>query len=193
MKVPPKRKGNAADFRGRGWHVQGLNESPSEKEGKSPFDDVRLRVCGASMKVPPKRKGNPARLGPRPKPERASMKVPPKRKGNLGRLNRQQRHGRCASMKVPPKRKGNASLITASAGATERLNESPSEKEGKWTFDILRASLIHASMKVPPKRKGNTMRNRPPAHHVFASMKVPPKRKGNILIILVVRAAAEPQ
>ena len=31
---PSEKEGKSADFRGRGWHVQGLNESPSEKEGK---------------------------------------------------------------------------------------------------------------------------------------------------------------
>ena len=35
-----------------------------------------------------------------------------------------------ASMKVPPKRKGNAERA-ASKAARDRLNESPSEKEGK--------------------------------------------------------------
>ena len=35
MKVPPKRKGNGAFYSQRGENA-GLNESPSEKEGKSP-------------------------------------------------------------------------------------------------------------------------------------------------------------
>ena len=107
MKVPPKRKGNAVIFEcGAELLVVGLNESPSEKEGK-----CRNRF--------------PVRLG-----ESASMKVPPKRKGNLHRggyasgsmgLNESpsEKEGKCrlfdaglshglASMKVPPKRKGNS-------------------------------------------------------------------------------------
>ena len=61
-----------------------------------------------------------------------------------------------------------------------RLNESPSQKEGKLlkTSELSGASLF-ASMKVPPKRKGNET---PGACWVWtgaASMKVPPKRKGN--------------
>ena len=61
MKALPKRKGNL--FRGNGRVVlnRGLNESPSEKEGK--FGRERGREGGspaASMKALPKRKGNPA-------------------------------------------------------------------------------------------------------------------------------------
>ena len=36
-----------------------------------------------------------------------------------------------ASMKVPPKRKGNVKVLRSLVAALERLNESPSEKEGK--------------------------------------------------------------
>ena len=41
---------------------------------------------------------------------------------------------------------------------TLSLNESPSEKEGKYSLPrrIVRSFLL-ASMKVPPKRKGNDM------------------------------------
>ena len=35
MKVPPKRKGNAGSFSPASRTIDGLNESPSEKEGKS--------------------------------------------------------------------------------------------------------------------------------------------------------------
>ena len=57
MKVPPKRKGNIAvgDLR---FGNRGLNESPSEKEGKSTPPSTRKKKQQASMKVPPKRKGN---------------------------------------------------------------------------------------------------------------------------------------
>ena len=35
MKVPPKRKGNGLTYTGCRARAQALNESPSEKEGKS--------------------------------------------------------------------------------------------------------------------------------------------------------------
>ena len=59
MKVPPKRKGNTGYDLRHGYTPMGLNESPSQKEGKC----RRVFVCAgwcwcASMKVPPKRKGN---------------------------------------------------------------------------------------------------------------------------------------
>ena len=60
MKVPPKRKGNGR-LGGVAVFSPGaaLNESPSEKEGKSAGPEEVGAGCGPSMKVPPKRKGNP--------------------------------------------------------------------------------------------------------------------------------------
>ena len=59
-------------------------------------------------------------------------------------------------MKVPPKRKGNSPHECAYVQTRARLNESPSEKEGKLAGVVLRAGgVAGASMKVPPKRKGN--------------------------------------
>ena len=40
-------------------------------------------------------------------------------------------------------------------GRLESLNESPSEKEGKYAVDNKQPLEIDPSMKVPPKRKGN--------------------------------------
>ena len=83
MKVPPKRKGNNLGINRPAPTLYGLNESPSEKEGKSAgFNFLPLLVVKASMKVPPKRKGNHPKAATRPHHLRASMKVPPKRKGN---------------------------------------------------------------------------------------------------------------
>ena len=64
-------------------------------------------------------------------------------------------HYSFASMKVPPKRKGNWRACRSGRWRAGRLNESPSQKEGKSArvFDL--DSSIYASMKVPPKRKGN--------------------------------------
>ena len=60
------------------------------------------------------------------------------------------------------------------------LNESPSEKEGKCNNGQAQAVVVrYASMKVPPKRKGNAAAERATCAFRPASMKVPPKRKGN--------------
>ena len=60
------------------------------------------------------------------------------------------------------------------------LNESPSEKEGKYSANHdTAASVMAASMKVPPKRKGNDDLLFVVVVPFLASMKVPPKRKGN--------------
>ena len=59
MKVPPKRKGNPGTDTALSWTSSALNESPSEKEGKSQLMRlIRGFLPGPSMKVPPKRKGN---------------------------------------------------------------------------------------------------------------------------------------
>ena len=63
----------------------------------------------------------------------------------------------------------------------ETLNESPSEKEGKYgSCRRRRKRRRHPSMKVPPKRKGNFAGEKEPAFQ-WPSMKVPPKRKGNLI------------
>ena len=62
------------------------------------------------------------------------------------------------------------------------LNESPSEKEGKWaTVNKAECMAFYPSMKVPPKRKGNLAARSSVLSLVVPSMKVPPKRKGNSL------------
>ena len=58
------------------------------------------------------------------------------------------------SMKVPPKRKGNLQQ-PGNRARPHPLNESPSEKEGKFMADADYADMMYPSMKVPPKRKGN--------------------------------------
>ena len=83
MKVPPKRKGNATIKAADEARAMSLNESPSEKEGKSPHQKPPGMPRSPSMKVPPKRKGNLVEA-PQGKIRTIdpSMKVPPKRKGN---------------------------------------------------------------------------------------------------------------
>ena len=85
------------------------------------------------------------------------MKVPPKRKGNLVKRD-DVRINEMPSMKVPPKRKGNP-ITEGFYCQFSALNESPSEKEGKFCA-VVRGSPagLWPSMKVPPKRKGNAAR-----------------------------------
>ena len=84
------------------------------------------------------------------------MKVPPKRKGNIGDALSPGPSSK-PSMKVPPKRKGNTVLSPGVVEVVGSLNESPSEKEGKWWL-VLWLGWVgrRPSMKVPPKRKGNS-------------------------------------
>ena len=105
MKALPKRKGN---LNGSGLVESvrhGLNESPSEKEGKSL--EAHTTSCSqlASMKALPKRKGNVAPPPP-PHPEDCLNESP------------SEKEGKCGSTSL-------------SLTGRNRLNESPSEKEGK--------------------------------------------------------------
>ena len=59
------------------------------------------------------------------------MKVPPKRKGNI-RTHARAYMPTYPSMKVPPKRKGNPDEPPGHTMRSPALNESPSEKEGKY-------------------------------------------------------------
>ena len=61
----------------------------------------------------------------------ASMKAPPKRKGNGEILYTPENYAQ-ASMKAPPKRKGNPRRPHGTDTVPTCLNESPSEKEGKY-------------------------------------------------------------
>ena len=106
------------------------------------------------------------------------MKVPPKRKGNISAMMGPPSFCR-PSMKVPPKRKGNLSDKIIKENYARTLNESPSEKEGKYGLMARVAGGDYPSMKVPPKRKGNSILGIVLFYTTMPSMKVPPKRKGN--------------
>ena len=131
MKALPKRKGNWSRSSQTGGRVFRLNESPSEKEGKSiRFQNARLIASTGLNESPSEKEGKFHNLlchvhSIQP----ASMKALPKRKGN-GRLLTLQHHIDPASMKALPKRKGNLKL-SHDASDDKGLNESPSEKEGK--------------------------------------------------------------
>ena len=106
MKALPKRKGNHIRHRVPLSAITGLNESPSEKEGKCIMRKLKTVLSDASMKALPKRKGNPPATTTKQNATPASMKALPKRKGNIEKL-------------------------LEYVGIIHSLNESPSEKEGK--------------------------------------------------------------
>ena len=106
------------------------------------------------------------------------MKALPKRKGN-GALHCFSSSHTHASMKALPKRKGNIQSIIENPASTS-LNESPSEKEGKFSRVSSPRRQMSASMKALPKRKGNVGEFLSGARVCDdASMKALPKRKGN--------------
>ena len=89
------------------WFCLSLNESPSEKEGKSFSRHSKLHSERASMKVPPKRKGNPCAAV-------LSLR-------DFGCLN-----------ESPSEKEGKSEQMGPDFSTiSDCLNESPSEKEGK--------------------------------------------------------------
>ena len=82
------------------------------------------------------------------------MKALPKRKGNTSEYSLGA-NPNAASMKALPKRKGNYLADNGYEPTLESLNESPSEKEGKFRAVPFVFLTFIASMKALPKRKGN--------------------------------------
>ena len=57
----------------------------------------------------------------------------------------------------PSEKEGKSGQPRPHGVAVKSLNESPSEKEGKWSVSPGGTFTGYASMKVPPKRKGNSI------------------------------------
>ena len=85
MKALPKRKGNRVSESRNMGIVSGLNESPSEKEGKSRVNQRKhIRVLRRLNESPSEKEGKFSRQHDhRRARSHASMKALPKRKGNM--------------------------------------------------------------------------------------------------------------
>ena len=59
------------------------------------------------------------------------------------------------------------------------LNESPSEKEGKYPCRAAVGCAFNPLNESPSEKEGKLRALRPAVVYQFPSMKVPPKRKGN--------------
>ena len=57
-------------------------------------------------------------------------------------------------MKVPPKRKGNRYLEENDLEPTLTLNESPSEKEGKYAFLLIHGAPLRSLNESPSEKEG---------------------------------------
>ena len=84
-----------------------------------------------------------------------------------------------ASMKALPKRKGNFKLYAAQVSAMTGLNESPSEKEGKFSRGYPGASIGEGLNESPSEKEGKSTGSACFPLSKGASMKALPKRKGN--------------
>ena len=81
-------------------------------------------------------------------------------------------------MKAPPKRKGNLRWLVRACSANLTLNESPSEKEGKFEVVGGESERVCPSMKVPPKRKGNNWAKKCTAEQIRALNESPSEKEG---------------
>ena len=132
--------------------TDGLNESPSQKEGKFHTAPTRAPPDTASMKVPPKRKGN-SRQFFYLTPSNCLNESPSQKEGKWTYTRTTVTRNR-ASMKVPPKRKGNAAGAGMMFTACVSLNESPSQKEGKYNLpDKFLAGLTRLN-ESPSQKEG---------------------------------------
>ena len=79
----------------------------------------------------------------------------------------------------PSEKEGKWRHVDVDEVADNSLNESPSEKEGKCEVSVLSASSVSALNESPSEKEGKSSRHAPALHEADPSMKVPPKRKGN--------------
>ena len=82
------------------------------------------------------------------------------------------------SMKVPSNRRGNRKRASFSPSVSQPLNESPSEKEGKFEVVGGESERVCPSMKVPPKRKGNNWAKKCTAEQIRALNESPSEKEG---------------
>ena len=66
-------------------------------------------------------------------------------------------------MKVPPKRKGNAKGVAGSRAGSPSLNESPSEKEGKYQVHT-GCTTKTSGLNESPSEKEGKLQERPMRH-----------------------------
>ena len=157
MKAPRKREGIHRSRHGRPSGYPSLNENPSKKEGKRPGAAASAVDYAPLNESPSQKEGKCLLTGTlMTHKRRASMKAPPIRKGN-GRALRCRGAAGLASMKALPRRKGNPREYRRPGANHPSLNESPTQKEGKFALGVEAViGLLAASMKAPPRRKGNS-------------------------------------
>ena len=85
-----------------------------------------------------------------------------------------------ASMKALPKRKGNRHFAVQLHALRHCLNESPSQKEGKWSRADGQCFPIWSLNESPSQKEGKCPPRTGWVASPPASMKALPKRKGNI-------------
>ena len=171
MKVPPKRKGNFA-ARGRlpvllTWS---LNESPSEKEGKSARALPVRGLRQPSMKVPPKRKGNVRSTGTT-RCERGTLNESPSEKEGKCAQHITGRYFVRPSMKVPPKRKGNSYPKIARNHAAE--TGASREPRGGYTQNYTLQPHLPPHNSLAREETMRATRHVPVTYQVLAHTKTP--------------------
>ena len=130
----------------------------------------------ASMKVPTKKQGN----GRSVTEARGSLNKSPSKNGKEMVLPCSGHSYVATSMKVPSNRRGNRKRASFSPSVSQPLNESPSEKEGKYHCGgLATAAAASASMKVSVRKRRNCCFQGLSHPHARASMKALPTRKGN--------------
>ena len=170
MKALPKRKGNTDGGTDCVAGVEGLNESPSQKEGKC--EATAGESAGLSLNESPSQKEGKyfcsTTFGSLSK---ASMKALPKRKGNtsckysvdMGRYH--------ASMKALPKRKGNSHPKLARNHAAE--TGTTREPRGGYTQNYTLQPHLPPHNSLAREETMRATRHVPVTYQVLAHTKTP--------------------
>ena len=180
MKALPRRKGKLGSEGAMRQSSSCLNESPSQKEGKTStiYAYYLVSLC-ASMKALPRRKGKPGAAAENAGASSASMKALPRRKGKLCGGGRVARCLRRASMKALPRRKGKQCWRMSMEPIWEPSMKALPRRKGKQSRARVLDLPTYPSMKALPRRKGK-LSAKPfgTSQSLSASMKALPRRKG---------------
>ena len=170
MKVPPKRKGNCLHT-STARHSLSLNESPSEKEGKSRTQSDRCTASTTLNESPSEKEGKSDRTAHRAAHSASLNESPSEKEGKYQGCTAALGRVRAPSMKVPPKRKGNSYPKIARNHAAE--TGASREPRGGYTQNYTLQPHLPPHNSLAREETMRATRHVPVTYQVLAHTKTP--------------------
>ena len=111
-----------------------------------------------------------------------SMKVPPKRKGNAS-LPRSRVRGLRSLNESPSEKEGKYRIYQRPQGRRPPLNESPSEKEGKFAEAMFRLGAVGALNESPSEKEGKSCEGLPGGRTTGPLNESPSEKEGKCRLV----------